>query len=106
MSTQPNIQKISEKENRVIGRKEILLKILHKEKGTPSYEDVRKVFSNMYKVSNKYFVIKNISTKYGEWTSIATIYLYKDPKRLLEIEPEHILRKNGFINKVKKNEST
>jgi len=106
MSTQFNIQKISERENRVIGRKEVFLKILHEGKGTPSYEDVRKVFSNMYNVSNECFVIKNISTKYGEWTSIVTIYLYKDPKRLLEIEPEHVLRKNGFISKVKESEST
>lgn len=106
MSMQHNVQIISERENKVIGRKEIFLKVFHEKRGTPSYVDIRKMFSNIYKVSNEYFVVKSIYTKYGEQTSIVTIYLYENPERLLKIEPEHILRKNGFVSEVKESEST
>ena len=85
---------VSERENKVVGRKELVVEISHTGKGTPKRSEIREKVSEMLKVPGNLVVVRKILTEYGMTLSQALIHVYPSEERLKSIEPRHIVKKN------------
>ncbi len=90
------IEVLEEKENLLLNRREIVAKIVHDD-STPSREDVRGKAMAKLKGKKDTFILDSIKTRFGARESIANIRIYNSKDRVLEIEPEHVLKKNLLI---------
>ncbi|MFQ6137348.1 MAG: hypothetical protein ACE5PM_09250 [Candidatus Hydrothermarchaeales archaeon] len=96
------IEVIEEKENPLLGRKEVVAKVIHSA-STPSRADVRSKAIAALKAKKDALILDSIKTRFGVKESIAYIRVYKSRDRAFEIEDEHIIRKN-FPEAVEKKE--
>ncbi len=92
------------RENKLLGRREVKLRIDHFGKGTPTRMEVRKKVAEIFKVGIDHVYVRKIETEYGMNVSWATVHVYDDPKRALEIEPEYIIKRNQAEEEGKKEE--
>lgn len=86
----------NERENALIGRKELEVKVTH-DSGTPKLSEVRDKISALKSFKMDSFVIRSIVTGYGKQNSIAKIFVYDNPETLMKVEQKHILKRNGLI---------
>lgn len=91
------IEVLEEKDNPLLDRKEIVAKIVHDD-STPSRDDVRSKAIAKLKAKKDIFILDSIKTRFGARESIAHIRIYGSKDRVLEIESEHVLRKNFLIS--------
>lgn len=84
-------------ENKFLHRVEYVFKIKHDAKSTPSRAEIRELISSTLKVPSDQVVIRRIRTPFGTNESIAEIFIYDNKEKMLEIEPRHILKRNGLI---------
>ncbi len=91
------IEVLEEKDNPLLDRKEIVAKIVHDD-STPSRDDVRSKAIAKLKAKKDIFILDSIKTRFGARESIAHIRIYGSKDRVLEIESEHVLRKNSLIS--------
>ncbi|MEE8359276.1 MAG: hypothetical protein V3R82_07695 [Candidatus Hydrothermarchaeales archaeon] len=91
------IEVLEEKDNPLLDRKEIVAKIIHDD-STPSRDDVRSKAIAKLKAKKDIFILDSIKTRFGARESIAHIRIYGSKDRVLEIESEHVLRKNSLIS--------
>ncbi len=94
---------ISQKENKVIQRREAVLRIEHRNKGTPSRPDVIEAVSKLLGVDKSLVVVRRIETEYGKDSSKAWVHIYRDRATLERFEPKHLLQRTE--KKEKKGES-
>ena len=83
------------KENKLLGRKEVLLRIDHLGKGTPTRKEIREKVAEMLKTSIENVYVISIRTEYGSFVSWAKVHVYENPQKALEIEPEYIIKRNN-----------
>ena len=88
------VEILEEKENPLIDRVELKVKIDHFGKGTPNRLDVKKKIASMQGSNEKLTIIKNIQTYFGSTQDIAKIYVYDNEKELQFFEPFHIQVRN------------
>jgi len=91
------IEVLEEKDNPLLYRKEIVAKIVHDD-STPSRDDVRSKAIAKLKAKKDIFILDSIKTRFGARESIAHIRIYGSKDKVLEIESEHVLRKNFLIS--------
>ncbi len=89
-----NVKIISERENKLIGRKELTIEIEHIGKSTPSRYDVRKYIAELLKIPLDLVYVRKLRTEYGWGKTVGEIHIYNDIKRALKFEPDHIRIKN------------
>lgn len=82
------------KENKLLGRKEVLLRIDHLGKGTPTRKEVREKVAEMLKTNIENVYVISIRTEYGSFVSWAKVHVYDDSQRALQIEPKYIIKRN------------
>jgi len=82
------------RDNKLLGRKELKIRIDHFGKGTPTRAEVREKVAKMLNASIDQVYVRKIETEYGMNVSWATVHVYDDPKRALEIEPEYIIKRH------------
>lgn len=82
------------KENKLLGRKEVLLRIDHLGKGTPTRKEIREKVAEMLKTNIENVYVISIRTEYGSFVSWAKVHVYDDPQRALQIEPKYIIKRN------------
>ena len=82
------------KENKLLGRKEVHLRIDHLGKGTPTRKEVREKVAEMLKTNIENIYVISIRTEYGSFVSWAKVHVYDDPQRALQIEPKYIIERN------------
>ncbi|AWR97148.1 30S ribosomal protein S24e [Acidianus sulfidivorans JP7] len=95
------VQGIIEKDvnNKVVGRRELSIKLFHIGAGTPSREDIRNAISSLLNSPKDLIVVRKISTSYGSGTSIARVHIY-DKKEIMEkFEPEYLLKRGTSAKK-------
>lgn len=85
---------IDDKENKLVGRRELIVEIDHFGGGTPARGEIRQKVAEMVKVPAKLVVVRRLETEYGLNVSTALIHIYSSEDRLRRIEPEHVIRKN------------
>ncbi len=76
---------LQEKENKLLHRKEILLKT-NFEKSTPSKEEITKQLVNKLKVDPEVLKLDKVKQKFGERSADITAYVYKDKESLKQVE--------------------
>jgi ribosomal protein S24E len=74
--------------NPLIGRKEI------KERATPSRAEVRRDIAVIMKTDLDKVWIRQIETKTGTNTTVGLVHIYDDAAKALQVEPEHIIKRN------------
>ncbi|MCD6095318.1 MAG: 30S ribosomal protein S24e [Thermoprotei archaeon] len=89
-----SLEIMQEKENRLIGRRELVVNIKHIGLGTPSRYEIRERLSKMLSVPLELIYVRSLRTEYGKGESFAEVHIYKDQKRALEFEPEYIRIRN------------
>lgn len=87
---------VKERENPLFARKELEVKVIH-DGGTPKVSEVRDKLSALKSFKMDSFVVRSIETGYGKEESIAEIFVYTDPKTMMRVEQQHILKRNGLI---------
>jgi small subunit ribosomal protein S24e len=90
------IEIIEEKENPLMERKEMQLRIIQ-DAGSPKIIDLRKKIAAQFSLNESLFVIQQILAEYGMNESHCTLKIYDSEDRLRAVEAKHILRKNGFL---------
>lgn len=89
------IQILEEKDNPLLDRKEIQLRIIQ-DAGSPKIADLRKKIGAQLSLDGSLFVVQNIYAEYGMNESRCLLKVYNSNERLKEVEAGHVLRKNDL----------
>jgi len=90
------IEILNEKENSLLRRKEVEVRITH-DAATPSISEIRKKIAASKDIGKGTIIIESFKSKYGSRETLGTVKVYQTKERALEIEPRHRLIKNGLI---------
>ncbi|AEB94195.1 MAG: 30S ribosomal protein S24e [Metallosphaera sp.] len=85
-------------DNKVIGRREIRLKIYHIGSPTPSRADLKNAISNFMGARDELVVVREINTGYGAGISEARVHVYESKETLEEFEPSHLINRGTKAN--------
>ena len=91
------IRVIETKENKLLGRKEICFEVIHEGEPTPSRADVKGKLVAMLDLNPETTVIQYIRSYFGSHVSKGYAKAYESKERMLYIEPEYVLRREGMI---------
>jgi small subunit ribosomal protein S24e len=94
--TDMDIEIIEEKDNPLMERKEMKLRIVQ-DAGSPKITDLRKKIAAQFSLNESLFVIQHVLAEYGMNESHCMLKIYDSEDRLRSVEAQHILRKNGFL---------
>ncbi|MDM7274914.1 MAG: 30S ribosomal protein S24e [Thermoprotei archaeon] len=87
----------SDRYNPLIGRREIVLKVNHLLKSTPSRRDLRARLAEVYRVDASRVYVRSIFTRYGSGESRVRVHVYDGVERALAFEPKYIIERNGGV---------
>jgi len=97
-----NIEILEVKENPLLGRKEVLIKVNHFGKSTPKRSEIREYVAKLYNVPVDTVYVIKIKTEYGINVSLATVHVYVSHEQALKVEPEYIIVRNEGKKEEKK----
>jgi len=100
---QYQVKVLRDVENKVLNRRELVLRIHHAGARTPTRDEVRRIVSSMFSAPQNLVIVKNLRTIAGTNVTEAHVHIYRDEETLEEVEPEHIKIRN-FGKKEKKEE--
>jgi len=89
-----NVEILSSRDNRLIERKEYIVKIVHWPQGTPSRKELRERIARMLGVSPDLVYVRKLKTEYGKCESLARVHVYESAERARSIEPSYIIKRN------------
>jgi small subunit ribosomal protein S24e len=89
---------LEERENKLLGRREIKFKIVH-EGPTPPRNEVREKLIAMLGAKPDAFILKSYRSRFGGGVSVGTCRVYSSKEKALEIESKPLLIKNGILPK-------
>ncbi|QDA30684.1 30S ribosomal protein S24e [Thermococcus indicus] len=87
------------RENKLLGRKEIYFDVIHEGEPTPSRADVKGKLVAMLDLNPETVVLQYIRSYFGSRVSRGYAKAYESRERMLYIEPEYILVRDGLIQK-------
>ena len=87
-----------EKENPLIGRKEIRAVITHLGAVTPTRDAVRAKIAAQLNADLENVVVQSIDGHFGEPKSQLSVHLYETSDLVLKYEPKHLLKRNKIIS--------
>lgn len=96
------IHKTSERNNKLIGRKELMFFIDHNSKGTPFLLEVKKAIASMYGVNDNLVYVIKLQTLAGTNRTRGEAEIYEKFERARLLSPKHIQLKNLSENSDKK----
>lgn len=85
---------LESRDNRLIGRKELIVKVSHRPQGTPPRKAVREYVAKMLGVDPDVVYVRKMRTEYGMCESYARVHVYSTVERALQVEPLHVVRRN------------
>ncbi|NPA22603.1 MAG: 30S ribosomal protein S24e [Candidatus Micrarchaeota archaeon] len=88
-----NVEIISERDNPVLSRKEVLL-LAKYEGATPSLTELRQKVVETLGVSPELMVIKKTEQNFGKREVKIWAYVYDNPDVLRRLEPIYVLKRN------------
>ena len=94
-----SVEVISKFENKYLFRTEYIFKMNHEAKGTPSRKEVRALIAKALNVPEDRIVIRKIKTPFGVNEAYIEAFVYESKDKMFEIEPRHILIRNGILEK-------
>ena len=87
------------KDNKLLGRKEIYFEVIHEGEPTPSREAVKGKLAAMLDLDPNTMVLQYIRSYFGSHVSRGYAKAYETRERMLYIEPDYILLRDGLIQK-------
>jgi small subunit ribosomal protein S24e len=87
------IEILQEKENRLLERKEVKIKVIH-DGPTPSRTEVRDKLIATLKTGKDTVILDSFKSKFGSRESVGKVRIYKAKDRAIEVEDRHVLAKN------------
>ncbi len=87
------------KENKLLGRKEIHFEVIHEGEPTPSRKDVKGKLVAMLDLNPETTVIQYLRSYFGSHISKGYAKAYDDRDRMMYIEPDYVLIKEGFLKR-------
>jgi len=92
--SQLKLEILESRENKLIGRKELIVRVDHWPQGTPPRKELRERIAQILKVDPEAVYVRKVKTEYGKCESLARIHVYESAQRALQIEPAHVVKKN------------
>ncbi|HEX2065965.1 MAG TPA: 30S ribosomal protein S24e [Candidatus Thermoplasmatota archaeon] len=94
---------VSNKENALMGRKEIVFTLRHEGETTPSRVQVRQLLAGEVGSKTENVVIDAMESEYGLGQTTGTARAYKSADEARKTERTHLLKRNGlYVEKAKK----
>jgi len=87
------------RENKLLGRKEIYFDVIHEGEATPSRKDVKGKLVAMLDLNPETVVVQYVRSHFGSRVSKGYAKAYESRERMLYIEPEYVLVRDGIITK-------
>jgi small subunit ribosomal protein S24e len=92
------IEILEERENPLLGRKELKFRILH-DRETPKRAEVREKLIGHLKAKKEIVVLDSIHSKFGARESVGEARIYKTKERAVQVEQPYLLEKNLLVGK-------
>ena len=93
---------VGKKDNSLLERTEVDFLVKHENESTPSRKQVREALGVVLNVGKSILIVDSFSSEFGRGTSKGTAKVYKDLERAKKVEDDHILLRNGLVEKKKK----
>ena len=93
------------KENALMGRKEIVFSLRHEGETTPSRTQVRQLIASEVGTKTENVVIDSMSSEYGLGATHGTARAYKSAEEARKTERKHFLKRNQLYVEPKKKEA-
>ncbi|WP_148682385.1 30S ribosomal protein S24e [Pyrobaculum neutrophilum] len=90
----PAFNIVSVRENKLLGRRELVVEALHREASTPTRQSVREWVAQQLGVDVVNVLVRKIKTEFGVGRSIAEVHVYSDSKLARAVEPLYVLARN------------
>lgn len=87
------------KDNIALNRKDIRFVVKHPKAPTPKRADVGALIAKQFGVDQALVVVEHMHTPFGAYTTEGEARIYKNKEEMLSTENEHILIRNGIIEK-------
>ncbi|MEM2362962.1 MAG: hypothetical protein QXQ20_04625 [Candidatus Nezhaarchaeales archaeon] len=91
---QYQVKVLRDVENKVLNRRELILRIHHANTRTPTRAEVRELASSMFSAPQNLIVVRSLKTITGTNVTEAHVHIYRDEKTLEEVEPKHVKIRN------------
>ncbi|MDI9616472.1 30S ribosomal protein S24e [Methanothrix sp.] len=89
-----DIEILSERENPLLKRREIVLKVIHGEGSTPTRRSVLERLAAIKDSKPGLVVIRKMNSLFGKRESIAHARIYESEERMRQVENPHIVKRN------------
>ncbi len=89
-----NLEILESRDNRLVERRELTVRIVHWPEGTPPRQLIREHIAKILGVNPDTVYVRKITTEYGSCESLARVHVYDTVERALKFEPEHVVKKN------------
>lgn len=84
----------NEKENKLLNRRELTLKVYHNGEATPERTTVRKKVADLTGFSNEKVIIEKVDSEFGKDESTVVAKVYDNADDAKTYERKHILERN------------
>lgn len=88
------IDVLEEKENPLLDRKELTVKVIHKGKATPKKDEIRDKIIAKLGANKDTLILGPLNQRFGSTDSLAKVKIYKTKERLIQVEAPHRIKKN------------
>ncbi|MEM0001315.1 MAG: 30S ribosomal protein S24e [Desulfurococcaceae archaeon] len=85
---------IEEKYNKLIGRRELTLRLIHLGEGTPSRGLLKIGIGKLYNKEPTLVYIRRIESKYGLSETVVEAHVYDSVERAKLFEPEYVVKRD------------
>ncbi|PMD23714.1 putative 40S ribosomal protein S24-B [Hyaloscypha hepaticicola] len=88
--------------NPLLGRKQMVVDILHPNRANISKDELRGKLAEMYKANKDQVNVFGLQTQYGGGKTTGFALVYDSPEALKKFEPHYRLVRVGFASKIEK----
>jgi len=99
-----NVAVIKQSENKLIGRKEYVLRIDY-DGGTPSRAEIREIIASKLGINGGRLIVVRIDSSFGARSSRVVARVYNSDELLKRFEPKYLLIREGLIPKPEKKQA-
>ncbi len=82
------------RENKLLGRREVVALIAHEGASTPTRQQVREAVASQLGVSPELVFVRSIKTEFGRGVSKAEVHVYSSEAQAKVVEPLYIIARN------------
>ncbi|MCK5774216.1 MAG: 30S ribosomal protein S24e [Thermoplasmata archaeon] len=97
-----DVEIVGRKDNLLLERSEVDFLVKHENESTPPRKQVREALGIALNVGKSILIVDSFTSEFGKGTSKGTARVYKDLEKAKKIEDDHILVRNGLMEKKKK----